>query len=235
MKTFNYIYLILLTLICTIFSYIEKNFIEIFVYGLIGLCIINIDKLMFVIKTLRISKNGVEIQSNLNQSVDTLVSFNNIKNQNVNKNKKSSLKHLADLADNDYKNVIIDEENVIIKNLNGRKHTKEELIRSLAISNIEIVCEKIYKNIYKSQIKLLQIAQDKDILKDRNITRIYNIAKQEYKKIYKDYSKEQWLNFCTNTFKLLVKIKGKYELTDLGKAFLFYIYNMGYNIENKVG
>jgi hypothetical protein len=129
--------------------------------------------------------------------------------------------------------VLLEQEKNIKADIKNRGLVKDDeiqkiLIRLLAANQIELSCEKTYRVIYGSQIKVLQHLNCKGTLGDtlENIKKFYDDAATEYPQFYKEYTFDSYVKFLTSSF--LIKIEGEHvKITSYGVEFLGYLVKIG--------
>lgn len=108
---------------------------------------------------------------------------------------------------------------------------EEALLRYLADYACAVRLERVYREIFGSQLKALKSLLDKGGA-DRieNIKRFYDEAKAVYSDVYSSYLFDQWLAFLVNT-ELVRKSNDTIEITQGGAAMISYILLSNYPIQ----
>lgn len=153
-----------------------------------------------------------------------------IEAQELEKTEPMSIKELEDLFDDGdlVQNVKENYEKILEDTKKSNEETINNLLNEIAIRDLVIDFEKIYKVIFGSQISLLQHLNTKGFSGD---TRVYlESFFQTVKNIWpilKDWNLDQYLGYLI-TKSLIDTSQGTYKITDRGKSFLSYVFNSGY-------
>ena len=103
------------------------------------------------------------------------------------------------------------------------------LTRYLAANLIYIDFERIYHNIFGSQLNLLQFLNSRP--KGENLEGLkpfYDLAVTMHPKTA-DYPFQQYLDYLINTG-LIIKKEGLFYITQMGREFLEYLIKQGYSL-----
>lgn len=112
------------------------------------------------------------------------------------------------------------------KNIEYIKSDNEKLSSGLIKNKIELDFERIYNDIFASQIDLLRKMREKGFLELRIIVFYFHFVKSKTP-VLNDWDTTKYLNFLFNNG--LIEIKNNnYYITQKGQAFLFYIEKMNY-------
>ncbi|HHT9135277.1 MAG TPA: hypothetical protein ACFYD2_10280 [Candidatus Avalokitesvara rifleensis] len=129
--------------------------------------------------------------------------------------------------------VLLEQEKNIKEDIEKRglvqdEEIKKVLIRVLAANQIELLCEKTYRMIYGSQIKILQHLNYKGVLGDtlENIKKFYDYAVTAYPHHYQGDTFDRYIKFLADSF--LIQIEGEnVKITPFGIEFLGYLVKGG--------
>lgn len=128
----------------------------------------------------------------------------------------------------------LEQEEHIKKGLADKKITDDSdkikiLISHLAAIKISNHFQKIYLQIYGSQITILKaLNSERDGISDEPISIKYNVVAEKHPEIYKNYSFELYMNFLISN-ELIIKKDNLYFLTKLGISFLAYLTKQGFS------
>jgi len=102
------------------------------------------------------------------------------------------------------------------------------LVRHLALSQLLLFAEQIYRNIFGSQIALLKHLNVVGTLRKDQIENLfYNVAKLNFPSLYDTYSFEQYLHYL-KAFNLISTTDNQtFVITDEGKLFLEWMVHVG--------
>jgi predicted transcriptional regulator len=107
------------------------------------------------------------------------------------------------------------------------------LVRHLAITQLYLYAEQVYRTIFGSQIALLkQLNIALSITRDQ-IESFYEMAKAQFPVVYATYSFEQYIHYLQSWNLVSTQDNKQYAITDEGKAFLQWIVLVG-AVENKL-
>jgi hypothetical protein len=107
------------------------------------------------------------------------------------------------------------------------------LVRHLALAQLLLNAELIYRTIFGSQIGLLKQLNIAGSLSREQLEIFYETAKAQFPLVYATYSFEQYLHYLQSWNLVSTQDNKQYVITDEGKAFLQWIVLVG-AIENKL-
>lgn len=115
-------------------------------------------------------------------------------------------------------------ERVLHERLRQSKQEDREalLVRLLAQSHLETYFEQTYRLIFGSQITALKILNQGIKASEANAREHFETLKGLYPEVYKHYGYEQWLGFLLWR-ELVMRSDDTFQITDLGRDFLFYL------------
>ena len=121
------------------------------------------------------------------------------------------------------------EEELSNKQINTDPDKVKVLIRHLAAYQQYFQFEKIYSEIYGSQINMLQgLNSSFDGNKDENLKSHYDFNKTLYPEFFKEYPFEKYINYLIQSG-LVTENSGIYKITQFGTNFLIYLTQTGKN------
>ena len=129
--------------------------------------------------------------------------------------------------------LLCEQEDIIKKELNERKLHGEEavkvLVRYLAATQIAHAFEMLYRNIWGSQIKMLEAlnCQTNGFARE-TLKLFYDEAVRRYPEAYVVYTFEQWLEFLRGWL-LVTEDTMQYKITVRGREFLLYLTRNGFD------
>lgn len=130
---------------------------------------------------------------------------------------------------------LVDEYKQLILNDLGKAIIKSEedkiniLVSHLAATQLKLVYQNINCSIFGSQIELLRWLNS--MVNPVDVSRIkvfYDIAAEKYPDVYQKYTFQEYLSYLTN-IKVLEIIGSEYRISKLGKGYLIYIDEFGFN------
>ena len=184
----------------------------------------------------------ITISNSQNQRQQTTTVFGDLinesrKNIQHDKSDNNNVKELLDRIGNS--NVISDHEKRIKEELKGKDFeiagpTAEVLIRHLAGTQVILEFERIYYDIFGSQIQLLKELNrlKPDGLTEPEVFSRYDQVKQLYPTAYANWDGVQYLAFLYAKTLILKSADNKIHLTVIGEEFLTWITRNG-RAENK--
>jgi hypothetical protein len=143
---------------------------------------------------------------------------------------ESSTKILKDFAGTTRSPAIADVELALHDALQDKIKTKQikendevdYLVRELAISHLIIHFLRVYNVIFGSQIRALQILNQRGPMKFSELAVLYDEAKTSDPSFYGDYNFDQWLTFLLQVF--LIRAENEIvEITPTGFDFLQFL------------
>jgi hypothetical protein len=121
--------------------------------------------------------------------------------------------------------VVLEQEDIIRKDINALKIPQPELpdilIRHLAVTQLALRAEMIYRMIFGSQIELLRAVNEFGPRTKDEAKAFYDAATTQYPGLA-PYRFEDYMNFLV-THGLLVQQDDKFAITTAGKEFLKYL------------
>jgi len=127
----------------------------------------------------------------------------------------------------------IDEKSEMIKRylgINEPTPNEERLSTAAASFACALAVEKAYRAIFSSQVEALNmIGSYGSSVPIKHIREIYLAAKNKSPEVYESYTFEQWLEYL-EAFELIVVTAEDVALTDLGKAFIPHLVDVGYSL-----
>ncbi len=180
---------------------------------------------IFIQKQVEQEKSGLDtnLLTTNNGIPQTINTGNTELSPKLNKNKKGI--HLPALPDdNVFKGVFNDQEKIIKTELTKTPFIKEEvLIRELASYQIALDYERIFKDMFKSQIDALEyINSNEQGVTKNDLLKFYDKAKQQYPVAYQDFSFENWFAFF-DIHNFIEQKDNKLYPTEKSQAFTYYI------------
>jgi hypothetical protein len=101
------------------------------------------------------------------------------------------------------------------------------LVRHLAVAQLSLYAEQIYRTIFGSQIALLKQLNIAGSLTRDQLESFYETAKAQFPLLYATYSFEQYLHYLQVWNLISTQDNKHYVITDEGKAFLQWIVIVG--------
>jgi hypothetical protein len=92
----------------------------------------------------------------------------------------------------------------------------------LASTNIQLVHERTYRNIFGSQMQALLSINNPGGATDQAVRKIYDEAAAQNAEVYEKISFQQWTDFLLLSG-LIARTGDRYELTPYGRGFLKYV------------
>ena len=96
------------------------------------------------------------------------------------------------------------------------------LVRLLAQSHLETFFEQTYRLIFGSQISALKCLNQGIKASEADAKAYFESLKELHPEVYQHYGYEQWLGFLLGR-DLIMRSDGTFEITDIGRDFLFYL------------
>ena len=101
------------------------------------------------------------------------------------------------------------------------------LVRHLALTQLFLNAEQIYRTIFGSQIALLKQLNIAGSMTRDKLQSFYDTAKAQFPLLYDTYSFEQYLHYLQAFNLIYTQDSKQYVITDEGKAFLQWIVTVG--------
>jgi hypothetical protein len=132
--------------------------------------------------------------------------------------------------------IVREQEKLIKADIERLKITPSELtdllIKHLAVCQLVLRAEFLYRTIFGSQIALLKAANMFGPRDREQMLQFYDAAKNKFPLLYQSYSFEQYLQYLLLQGLLMQEASGKYVITMAGKEFLKWLAEVGAT-ENK--
>jgi hypothetical protein len=106
------------------------------------------------------------------------------------------------------------------------------LIKHLAVTQLALRAETVYRTIFGSQIVLLKNANTLGPRSRIELSQFYEETKAKFPGLYEKYTFEQYLHYLISQGLLLEQPPGQYVITIVGKEFLKWLAEIGAG-ENK--
>lgn len=114
-----------------------------------------------------------------------------------------------------------------IKKANLDSQTALELIGNrLAVTQMSLAAERIYRTIFGTQIFILKNVNSSGPAEREKLLQVYNFAKAANPQIYESYSFEQYVSFLLSQGVLSTNGE-RYFITETGKQFLKWMTDVG--------
>ncbi len=132
--------------------------------------------------------------------------------------------------------IVQEQESLIRADIERLKISPSELsdllIKHLAVTQLALRAETVYRTIFGSQITLLKTANMLGPRSRAQLLQFYEETKVKFPALYGAYSFEQYLHYLTSQGLLLEQPAGQYVITVAGKEFLKWLAEIGAG-ENK--
>lgn len=139
-------------------------------------------------------------------------------------NEQQNLQHLIPLDPTGIREEIEEKLNKELEQISGNEQKIDILVKNLAQQNITNTFEKIYHNIFGSQIKLLEFlsVQPEGSAPVQSITPFFDSAKYNHPEVFLNYQFSDYMVFLL-TWGLVKNTNGEWSITSHGRAFIAYI------------
>jgi hypothetical protein len=108
----------------------------------------------------------------------------------------------------------------------------EFVIKFIATGLINVIYDKIWLTIFRSQILALT-ELNRTVLRREQLQPFYDKAAKESPAVYAKYSFDQWLNYMRSQILMLEHPGQTFEITVRGKDFLKFMVHFGYTAEQR--
>jgi hypothetical protein len=127
--------------------------------------------------------------------------------------------------------IVQEQEKLIRADIEQLKIAPQELsdllIRHLAVTQLALRAETVYRTIFGSQIALLKAANLFGSRDETQLLQFYDQAKDRFPLPYTSYSFDQYLQYLLSQGLLVQNHEGKYVITVAGKEFLKWLADVG--------
>jgi hypothetical protein len=129
--------------------------------------------------------------------------------------------------------LLVDQEKRILQDLQSRglgqpnQETLRVLVRYLATFQFGYLFENIYRDIYGSQLALLQYLNTLPNAPVSAAQHYYDQAASRYPDVFRTYPFDSYLNWLASVANVVSKTDGQISITPLGREFLAYLTRSG--------
>jgi hypothetical protein len=133
--------------------------------------------------------------------------------------------------------IVLEQERLIRSDIErlkiGQAEAVDLLIKHLAVTQLSLRAETVYRTIFGSQIALLKIVNMIGTRTRTQLLEFYEETKIKFPALYCSYTFEQYLHYLTSQGLLFEQSVGQYVISVAGKEFLKWLAEIGAG-ENKL-
>ena len=188
-----------------------------------------------------LNKQGLKLEAGVASAVTTQEAPPSDVTKGLPENKTNALKPSATpervqaVKNIDVSPIVVEQQNLIRADLIALGMSENEqidiLIKHLAVTQLCLRAEIVYREIFGSQIALMKFLNRTSVGTRAQLLLFYEEAKSQFPNIYESYSFDQYLTYLLSRGLVLTERNEEYSLTIAGKEFLKWLTetNLGEN------